>query len=572
MTTLRCGAVCGESTVVRLVGAGEVADVYEVRTADGSRRAIKILRQQVPLEARAQSRIAQEAETLAMLEHVNLLRYHRGGIHEGRVWVEVELVDGADLRRVMGAGGGKVPIERAVGLLRQVCEGLDAAHRQKVIHRDLKPENVLVGRDDLVKVGDFGNAKLPGWGLHTTHTQRTRSALYMAPELWQQGVAVTAEADVYSVGVILYEAIAGEHPIAPGPATLAQICLRQRDYTPPALHEVRGDIPLDISLLLQRAMSKSPEPRGSLRDFFIELEAAQLRLLAWRRASARNIPLPNRVREHAATEKMPRWNEAPSSAASSMTSSTVPLRAPVSGPPRWVPATEGMPSSVGATSIGDGDRAAMLPSGGGTPGCEDEREAMPAPAPVSVVAPTPRTPSLAAPTLRTPSHPASLPTSSRRASARTVPLSSLPFAPASASALMSAERPSTSVPVESTALPQRRGQRARRRAGMCAAAAMMGIAVWWTAFGRDGGRPVAASSTATPASAIGAAASGNSSVALSSAPPSATAAAASATAAPMSTASAAPPANSAAKPGAPPKSPARRQPVSPPVRRAPTTR
>jgi eukaryotic-like serine/threonine-protein kinase len=224
MAIFERGARFANHVVVRLIAAGRVAEVYEVLALDGARRALKVLKVDAPLESKPTGRLAQEGEAIATIEHVNVLRFYAAGVEEGRVWLLLELVDGPDLRRLVRAAGGRLPVERAVRIVRQACEGVAAAHQLGILHRDLQPENILVGGDDLVKVGDFGSAHLGKWGVKTTREQDLSSSLYTAPEYMRERQA-EPRSDVYSMGLILYEILAGAHPIASTNAM--EICLRQ---------------------------------------------------------------------------------------------------------------------------------------------------------------------------------------------------------------------------------------------------------------------------------------------------------------------------------------------------------
>src|SRR6185437_12237195 len=121
-----------------------------------------------------------------------------------RAFIVLELVDGPDLGQLARNEGGKLPIERAVGIVQQACEGVAAAHARKILHRDLRPANILVAEGDLVKVTDFGSAKLEGFGVQTTDEEDLGLSLYMAPEFIAHRVAQNAS-DVYSMALVLYE-------------------------------------------------------------------------------------------------------------------------------------------------------------------------------------------------------------------------------------------------------------------------------------------------------------------------------------------------------------------------------
>lgn len=294
VATLLPGTHFAKHVILRLLGVGGATEVYEVIAPDGRRRVLKLIKPDVPLAAKPQARLGQEAEAIAMIEHLNVVRFHDAGCHDDRVWLLIELVEGSDLRKLLFAAGGALPMRRAVSLVRQACEGMAAAHLLGIVHRDLRPENILVTADDMAKVADFGSAKLHRWGVKTTSDQPLlASLLYTAPECLR-GNGVGAWSDVYAMGLVLYEALTGAHPIASGALSLDEIVLRQMGVEPPPLASLGLDFPGDLSDLLQRCLAKDPAARPSMRDLADGLGLVLERLNAPRRALARALPLPNR--------------------------------------------------------------------------------------------------------------------------------------------------------------------------------------------------------------------------------------------------------------------------------------
>jgi serine/threonine-protein kinase len=303
MTMFQSGTCFAGCKIVRIRGVGRFAVVYEVIAPDGMRRALKVLRAAgIPLDAKINLRLGQEGEAIATIEHVHVVRFFADGVEENRVWILFELVDGLDLRQLMREAGGALPVDRAVRLVRQACEGVAAAHALKILHRDLKPENILVADDgDLAKVTDFGSAKPEHSQVKTTKEQDVSSSLYMAPDFMLTRVA-QPRSDVYSMGITLYEILTGQHPVAPGPMGAMEICARQLTYEPAPLATLGRDIPGDLSDLVQRALSKDPASRPEMREMADTLGVVQARLNAPRRALARNLRLPNREEGFAVTE------------------------------------------------------------------------------------------------------------------------------------------------------------------------------------------------------------------------------------------------------------------------------
>jgi hypothetical protein len=296
MAIFQRGDVFAKCTVVRLLGAGRVAEVYEVVTANGARRALKVLKEDAPLTSKLRARLAQECDILATIEHLNVVRFYDAGVEQGRVWLLIELVEGTDLERIRLDAGGPLPVERAVRLVRQACEGVAAAHALKVIHRDLSPGNLLVTGGDLVKVVDFGSAKITHYGVQTTRETVFVSGLYMAPDFLQSGVAEPSS-DVFSLALVLYVLLAGAHPLTSSPITLLDATRRQMAFdarNAPALATLGHGIPGDLSLLLRRALSRDAAQRPTMTQMAAGLGAVLEPLLAPRRKIARNLPVPHR--------------------------------------------------------------------------------------------------------------------------------------------------------------------------------------------------------------------------------------------------------------------------------------
>jgi serine/threonine-protein kinase len=314
--------------IVRVIGSGSMATVYEV-IHEGKRRALKITGSAID-ESTFAERVAQEGEALSMVVHLNVVEWYASGLFEGRVWLLLELVDGKNLREILdGAEEKRLGVERAVGLVLQACQGLLALHDKGIIHRDMKPENILVAGDyrksalaerEIAKIADLSSVKLPGWGVKTTHAHRLTSMRYMAPETWREG-APTTKVDVFAMGQILYECIAGKHPLIPEGASMATICTAQLGAPPPPLASVVADVPLDLSELVQWAVAPDPARRCTMKELVDRLAVVQDRLRAWRRAAARSLPIPRKDAKLALTEPMP---VAPDMVAPSMPASGAP--------------------------------------------------------------------------------------------------------------------------------------------------------------------------------------------------------------------------------------------------------
>src|SRR6185295_14200078 len=143
---------------------------------------IKVLKKGVALDSKDTARLVQEGAGLASIESVHVVRFFASGVEDDRVYLVLEFVEGKDLARRLDDAGGTLPVERAVRLIRQACEGVAAAHARNILHRHISPGNILVTDADLVKVAGFGWAKLKGNDIHTSGELDVSSALTRAPE------------------------------------------------------------------------------------------------------------------------------------------------------------------------------------------------------------------------------------------------------------------------------------------------------------------------------------------------------------------------------------------------------
>lgn len=250
------------------IGAGGMGSVYRARQTTLDRDvAIKILHSELADNRDAVRRFKREARVCTALDHPNVVRVLLfGQLPSGSLYIVMEYLRGRSLQDVL-AREGALPVHRALHIASQICDGVGEAHAQGVVHRDIKPENIVLvtrGRDaDFVKVLDFGIARML-WG--EDQTQATQSGLvfgtarYISPE-GAAGEPTDARSDVYSLGVLTYQLLAGETPFdAPTPVGML---MKHIHSTPPHLltHERARHVPEPIADVVMRALSKNPEGR-----------------------------------------------------------------------------------------------------------------------------------------------------------------------------------------------------------------------------------------------------------------------------------------------------------------------
>ena len=206
--------------ILELIGQGGMGFVYKARQPKLDRFvALKILPQSLATDPTFTERFTREGRVLAKLNHSNIVGVHDFGQANGFFYLLMEFVTGVNLRQAMEAG--RFTPAQALGLVPDICEALQYAHSQGILHRDIKPENILLDTNGGVKIADFGIAKLLGEPTLEAALTGTGSAIgtpqYMAPEQIERPAEVDHRADIYSLGVVLYELLTGELPLGKFP-------------------------------------------------------------------------------------------------------------------------------------------------------------------------------------------------------------------------------------------------------------------------------------------------------------------------------------------------------------------
>ncbi len=214
--------------ILGTIGQGGMGFVYKARQPDLDRVvALKILAPELGRDPAFAERFAREARTLAKLHHPNIVTVFEHGESGGFFYLLMEYVDGVNLRQAMRAG--RFTPEQALAIVPGICDALQAAHAQGIWHRDIKPENILLDREGRVKIADFGIARIVGDPLRDFTLTLTGNALgsaaYMAPEQHERPHDVDHRADIYSLGVVIYEMLTGELPLGrfPLPSQRAEV-------------------------------------------------------------------------------------------------------------------------------------------------------------------------------------------------------------------------------------------------------------------------------------------------------------------------------------------------------------
>lgn len=256
--------------LVRELGRGATAIVYLVRDHELNRDlAVKVIRSSFGADEEAMARLEREAKLVARLQHPNIVKlYGTQHLSDGSMVLLMEHVPGRNLKELI-QDTGALPPRRAMRFLADIASALAYAHRRRIVHRDVKPENIYI--DDEVgtaRLADFGVAR--PWDLDTRLTlpgESLGTPAYMAPEQID-GNDVDGRSDVFSLGLVAYEMLAGSHPWEG--ESIYSIIFKQKQEEPPPLREVRPDLSDRVISIVERAIRKDPDERWSSAEEMLE--------------------------------------------------------------------------------------------------------------------------------------------------------------------------------------------------------------------------------------------------------------------------------------------------------------
>ncbi len=207
---LKPGSRIGRYELVRRLGAGGMGEVYLAQDTLLRRQvALKFLMPHLVADASFKERFLREARSAAALNHPNIVTIYEVGDHDGYSFIAMEFIEGSPLSELVGGGG--VEPAQIVGIVLQICAGLEAAHRAGLVHRDIKPANILLGSDNRVRILDFGLAKSNSDQQLTQQGMAIGTVQYMSPEQ-AQSKELDRRSDLFSLGVVIYELLAGKSP------------------------------------------------------------------------------------------------------------------------------------------------------------------------------------------------------------------------------------------------------------------------------------------------------------------------------------------------------------------------
>lgn len=250
----------GPYRIMRELGKGAAGIVYLAQDGEGRSIALKTLRPAADLDEpsaqRLRERFARESKVAGVLDHPNIVKIFGAGEEDGTSWIAMEYLEGESLA-ANADPANLLPIPAVVEIVAQVADALGYAHANGVVHRDVKPANLMRLKDGTIRVTDFGMARIADTTLTVAGTV-LGTPYYMSPEQ-VAGKPAEPRSDLYSLGVVLFELLAGRKPFtadALGPLLLAIV-----NQPPPDLRSLRPDVPGPVVAIVERALQKSPDAR-----------------------------------------------------------------------------------------------------------------------------------------------------------------------------------------------------------------------------------------------------------------------------------------------------------------------
>jgi serine/threonine-protein kinase len=263
------GETISHYQVLEHLGGGGMGVVYRARDLKLKRLvALKVLPPDLTRDAEAKERFMQEAQAASSLDHHNICTiYEIDEAGDGRLFMVMALYDGETLRDRLRRG--PLSIDQALDIGLQLAQGLGKAHAAGIVHRDVKPANLIVTTDGVLKILDFGIAKLIGQTGMTGAGTTLGTVAYMSPEQ-TRGESVDERTDLWAAGAVLYEAISGQPPFGGEVAVAVATAIQQREPVP--LTSLRSGVPLDVERLVGRALTKARDERfQTAADFAAEV-------------------------------------------------------------------------------------------------------------------------------------------------------------------------------------------------------------------------------------------------------------------------------------------------------------
>ena len=258
------GQSVGPFDIEKELGSGAMGTVFRAKWHRDDGRVFTVALKMVALglvgNEGAMARFEREANILKQLKHPHIVKLHATGNYRKTPFIAMEFVDGEPLDRLL-ARKGRLSWEEVVTYGKQLCEALQYAHEKGIIHRDLKPSNLMITREGVLKLTDFGIAKDTDVTALTAQNSTIGTAAYMSPEQCKGDKNLTNKSDLYSLGIVFYELITGKKPFYA--ETTVDMFLKHVNERPPRIGKMVNEIPVKLEALISQLMEKDKEDRPS---------------------------------------------------------------------------------------------------------------------------------------------------------------------------------------------------------------------------------------------------------------------------------------------------------------------
>lgn len=253
----------GDYELLDLLGKGGMGEVYKAHAGQNT-VAIKILNVDMSTDSDMRRRFEREAIAGMKLDHPNIVEVYQMQEQGDYYYMVMDFIDGHDLRKEIKVRG-TIDIESALTITRRLCSALSTAHAQNYVHRDIKPANIMIASSGEPILMDFGIAKLRDGRTVITKTGMIGTIDYMAPEQVIEAKEVDIRADIYALGIVLFEMLTGERPFKGSPA---QVMFAHIQQPAPDVRDLNPDIPRSIAKAIARTLEKNPDDRYQTTDAF----------------------------------------------------------------------------------------------------------------------------------------------------------------------------------------------------------------------------------------------------------------------------------------------------------------
>lgn len=268
--SLREGDVVGRHRILKRIGRGSIGDVYLCEDIDlpDLRVALKVLAPHRVVTPELKQRFKNEIAASARVNHRNVIRPYEFIQKRDLLAYTMEYINGGDLSQWMH-GHKEFRLKEAIGILLQICTGVQAIHEAGIIHRDLKPQNILISERQEVRISDFAVSRTSDFERVTLRGRLVGTIDYLSPQYLEHG-EVTTSCDIYAIGAIAFEMLTHRAPLTGG-SLYETLALKLSREAPP-VHEVNPSCPLMLSAIVSRALRRSPEERyGSAKEMVVDL-------------------------------------------------------------------------------------------------------------------------------------------------------------------------------------------------------------------------------------------------------------------------------------------------------------